>query len=82
MLKKIVKKLHLKVAGLTTQRNFLTRLGIIQRAEIIAENMQFSKKANIYYRLKRLIDNKFMGELFKVMFITKKNNKFSVGFKN
>ena len=42
--------------------------------------MQFSKKADIYYRIKRLIDSKFMGELFKVMFFTKKKNKFNAGF--
>jgi cyclopropane-fatty-acyl-phospholipid synthase len=82
LLKKITKKLNLKVAGLATQKDFLTKLGIVQRAEIISKNLQFSKKADIYYRLKRLIDNKFMGELFKVMFITKKNNKFKLGFKN
>ena len=80
LLKKIVKKLHLKVAGLTTQRNFLTRLGILNRAEILAKNLQFSKKADIYYRIKRLIDRNFMGELFKVMFVTGKNIKFKLGF--
>ena len=80
--KKITKKLNLKVAGIATQKDFLTKLGIVQRAEILSKNLQFSKKADIYYRLKRLIDNKFMGELFKVMFITKKNNKFKLGFKN
>jgi cyclopropane-fatty-acyl-phospholipid synthase len=82
LLKKITKKFNLKVAGLATQKDFLTKLGITQRAEIISKNLLFSKKANIYYRLKRLIDNKFMGELFKVMFITTKNNKFKLGFKN
>ena len=40
------------------------------------------KKANIFYRVNRLIDNKQMGELFKVMFVTNKKNKFRVGFKN
>ena len=80
LLKKIVKKLNLKVAGLTSQRNFLTRLGILDRAEILAKNLQFSKKADIYYRIKRLIDRNFMGELFKVMFVTKKNIKFKLGF--
>ena len=82
MLKKISKKLNLKVAGITTQKNFLTKLGIMQRAEILARNLKFSKKANIYNRLNRLIGNKFMGILFKVMFITKKNNNFKIGFKN
>ena len=54
----------------------------MQRAEILSRNLKFSKKADIYYRLNRLIDNKLMGDLFKVMFITKKNNKFKLGFKN
>ena len=80
LLKKIAKKLNLKVAGLTSQRNFLTKLGILERAEILAKNLQFSKKADIYYRIKRLIDRNFMGELFKVMFVTGKNIKFKLGF--
>ena len=80
LLKKIANKLNLKVAGLTTQNSFLTKLGIVQRAELLTRNLQFSKKADAYYRLKRLIDNKFMGELFKVMLLTKKNNKFNIGF--
>ena len=47
---------------------------------MLAKNLEFSKKADIYYRLKRLIDKNFMGELFKVMFVTKKNIKFKIGF--
>ena len=50
------------------------------RAEILAKNLKFSKKTDIYYRLKRLVHKNFMGELFKVMFITKKNIKFKMGF--
>jgi len=80
LLKKIAKKFNLKVAGLTSQGSFLTRLGISHRAEMLAKNLEFSKKADIYYRLKRLIDKNFMGELFKVMFVTKKNIKFKIGF--
>ncbi len=82
LLKKIVNKLNLKVAGIASQKNFLTKIGIMQRAEILAKNLKFSEKANIYYRLNRLIDNKLMGNLFKVMFITKRNNKFKIGFEN
>ena len=78
--KKILKKLNLRVVGITSQKEFLTKLGIINRAETIAKNLNFSKKANIYYRLNRLVDDKFMGNLFKVMFATKKNNKFNIGF--
>ena len=72
--------MKLNVAGLTDQRSFLTNLGILDRAEIISNNLKFTKKADIYYRLKRLIDKDLMGGLFKVMFLTKKNIKFKVGF--
>ena len=80
LLKKIAKELNLKIAGLTNQRNFLIKLGILHRAEILGKNLKFSKKADIYYRLKRLIDKNFMGELFKVMFVTNKSIKFKLGF--
>ena len=50
------------------------------RAEIISQNQSFSKKADIYFRLKRLIDEKEMGNLFKVMFIKNKHNKYKLGF--
>ena len=55
-------------------------MGIRQRAEIISKNLPFSKKADIYYRLNRLIDDKQMGKLFKVMLIKNKKNKFKLGF--
>ena len=46
---------------ITTQGNFLIKLGILKRAEIVSKNLQFSKKADIFYRIKRLIDAKHMG---------------------
>ena len=49
-------------------------------AEILAANKNFLEKANIFYRVNRLIDKKQMGELFKVMLIKKKTNKFKTGF--
>ena len=55
-------------------------MGILQRAEIVSKNMIFSKKADFFYRIKRLIDEKQMGELFKVMLIKKSKNKFKLGF--
>ena len=64
----------------TTQRNFLIKMGIKERAEIISKNKDFLKIANIYYRLQRLIDQKQMGNLFKVMFVKNKKNKFKLGF--
>ena len=66
--------------NLTTQKKFLIRLGIKERAEIISKDLNFLKKADIYYRLKRLIDEKQMGDLFKVMMVKNKKNKFKLGF--
>tara|TARA_B100001175_G_scaffold63122_1_gene51232 strand:+ start:43 stop:1083 length:1041 start_codon:yes stop_codon:yes gene_type:complete len=80
LLKKITNILKLKCQGITTQRNFLINLGIQQRAEIISRNLPFSRKADIYYRLKRLIDKNQMGDLFKVMLITDKKINFNLGF--
>ena len=80
LFKKIIDQLGGLKDLITTQGSFLVKLGIKDRAEIISQNQSFSKKADIYYRLKRLIDEKEMGSLFKVMFIKKKDNKYSLGF--
>ena len=82
LIEKIVKKLSLKVSGITNQKNFLINLGILKRAEIISKKLSFSKKADIYFRVKRLVNKNLMGELFKVMLITKQNTNFQTGFKN
>ncbi len=80
----IFKKLTKKLGGLeteiTTQRKFLIKMGINERAEIISKNVDFIKKADIFYRLKRLIDKKEMGNTFKVMLIKNKTNKYKLGF--
>ena len=52
----------------------------MKRAEILAANKNFLEKANIFYRVNRLVDKKQMGELFKVMHLYKKNQKFNLGF--
>jgi len=80
LINKIIKKLAPCSSQSTTQRKFLTKLGILERAEILSKNMPFSKKADIYFRIKRLIDESQMGDLFKVMFITNNKNKFKLGF--
>ena len=64
----------------TTQKKFLIKLGIEQRAEIISRNKTFMEKADIFYRLKRLIDEKEMGDLFKVMLIKNLSNNSQIGF--
>ena len=80
LFEKIVKKLGGLKLSLTTQKEFLTKMGIHERAEMIAKNQNFLKKADIYYRLKRLTDDKQMGKLFKVMLIKNQKNKFNLGF--
>ena len=65
---------------ISNQKKFLTSMGILQRAEIISENIPFSKKTDLFYRVRRLIDEKQMGNLFKVMLIKKNDNKFNTGF--
>ena len=79
-LEKKIKDLKISSVNLTTQREFLLKMGILERAEIISKKMPFSKKSDIYFRIKRLIDKKQMGTLFKVLFATNKKNNFSLGF--
>jgi NADH dehydrogenase [ubiquinone] 1 alpha subcomplex assembly factor 7 len=80
LISQIIKKLGSFFQTTTTQKEFLTKLGILKRAEILSRNMPFSKKADMYFRVKRLIDEKQMGNLFKVTFVTNKKNKFKLGF--
>ena len=80
LISQIIKKLGPFFQSITSQKEFLIKLGILKRAEILSKNMPFSKKADMYYRVKRLIDDKQMGKLFQVMFVTNKKNKFRLGF--
>ena len=80
LFKKFINKFSGLKSNLTNQKNFLIKMGIKQRAEIISKKHNFLKKADIYYRLKRLIDEKQMGNLFKVMLIKNKDNNFNLGF--
>ena len=80
LINKMIKKMGSFSQTITTQKEFLTKIGILKRAEILSKNIPFSKKADMYFRIKRLIDNKEMGNLFKVMLITNKKNKFKLGF--
>ena len=80
LINKIINKLGPCSSLSTTQKKFLSKLGILNRAEILSKNMPFNEKADIYFRIKRLIDKNQMGHLFKVMFITNHKNKFKLGF--
>ena len=80
LFKKFTKQFDKLDNHLTYQKNFLLKMGIEDRAEIISKKLDFSEKADMYYRLKRLIDKKQMGKLFKVMLIKNKKSKFRLGF--
>ena len=80
LISQMIKKMGFFFQIMTTQKEFLIKLGILQRAEIISKNIPFSKKADIYFRIQRLIDDEQMGKLFKVLFVTNKKNKFKLGF--
>ncbi len=79
---KIIKSFNNLDTAYTTQKKFLTNLGIFHRAEIVCKNKKFTEKADIFYRVKRLTDQNQMGDLFKVMLIKNSNIKSQIGFKN
>ena len=80
LMSRMIKSLGKFNTQVTTQKEFLTKLGIMDRAEIVTKNMPFSKKADIYFRINRLMDKRQMGHLFKAMLISNKKNKFKLGF--
>tara|TARA_Y100000590_G_scaffold445114_1_gene576764 strand:+ start:1978 stop:3039 length:1062 start_codon:yes stop_codon:yes gene_type:complete len=77
---KILKKNKLQVQKIVSQSEFLQKLGIIERANVLSKNMSFKSKADIFYRLQKLLHYKEMGTLFKVLCAQKKGSKFFLGF--
>ena len=80
LFRKFIKHIGNLESNLTSQKKFLLKMGINNRAELISKNLNFLEKANIFYRLRRLTDERYMGNLFKVMLIKNKKNKFNLGF--
>ena len=80
LLREFLIKNNLKVKKIVYQKDYLNNLGILKRADIIAKNMKFREQANLYLRLKRLLDPKMMGELFKVILAFKFKNSNFLGF--
>jgi len=76
----ILKRNNLNVKKIINQSTFLKKIGILERANILSKKMTFKEKANMFYRLKRLLDPMEMGSLFKVIFAQKKSRNFSLGF--
>ena len=73
-------KNKLKTNKIVTQSFFLKKIGIINRAEILSQKMSFKDKSDLYFRLKRILDPKYMGNLFKVIFTYKSKKEFLLGF--
>ena len=80
LFREILIKNNLNVKKITDQSEFLKKIGILERAIILSKKMTFKAKADMFYRLKRLLAHKEMGSLFKVIFAQKKNGNFSLGF--
>ena len=81
LLKDYLSKNELTLNKVVSQSFFLKRVGILSRAEILGNRMSFKEKTDLYLRLKRLLDPKYMGDLFKVIFAYKTKKKFLLGFK-
>ena len=80
LLKDFFKKKKLIVENIVSQSHFLKKVGILERAEILSSKMSFKSKADLYLRLKRLLDTDYMGNLFKVIFAHKSKGKKITGF--
>jgi NADH dehydrogenase [ubiquinone] 1 alpha subcomplex assembly factor 7 len=71
-IKSIASRLGLKIFGAITQREFLLNMGIEIRAnELIKKNPELSEI--LKSQLSRLIDEKQMGKIFKVLFLSDNN---------
>ena len=73
-------KNNLKVKKIVTQKFFLERMGIIERANNLSKKMSFKEKTNLYLRIKRLLGMNLMGGLFKVIFSYKFKKDNFLGF--
>ena len=71
----------LNVKNIITQKEFLERMGILNRAEIISKKMKFSEQSDLYLRFKRLLNPNLMGRLFKVILAFNHKTKDYFGFK-
>jgi cyclopropane-fatty-acyl-phospholipid synthase len=81
LLDEFFSKNGLKVKSTITQKQFLEKMGIVERAKIIAQKMKFSEQSDLYLRIRRLLSPKSMGNLFKVILAYKFNKDNFVGFR-
>lgn len=81
LLNQFLSKNKLYLNKTVNQSFFLKKLGIIERADILSKEMSFKEKSDLFYRLERLLSDKKMGRLFKVLFAANNYTKFNLGFK-
>ena len=81
LLNEFFSKNDLSTKDLVTQKEFLETMGIWDRAKIIAKKMKFTEQSDLYLRIQRLLNPKYMGELFKVILAYKFDNNTFAGFK-
>ena len=81
LLKEYFLKNDLKVKRIVSQKFFLERMGIIERARILERKMTIKQKNYMSLTLKRLLHKNLMGELFKVIFAYKSNKTDFLGFR-
>ena len=80
LLKEYFLKNKLKVKKIVTQRFFLERMGIIERAQILEKKKTNTEQIYMRETLSRLLDEKQMGNLFKVIFGYKNKENDFFGF--
>ncbi len=80
LLKEYFSKNKLKVKKIVSQKFFLEKMGIIERAKNLENNMTFEQKDYMSLTLRRLLHKNLMGGLFKVMFAFKSKNNNFLGF--
>ncbi len=73
-------KNNLQVKDIISQVQFLKKMGILERAEMLSHNMHFNDKINLVLKLKRLLGTRLMGDLFKVILAYKFDNDNYYGF--
>ena len=80
LVKEISKKFNLISNGPTNQRNFLIKLGILLRVEILMRNANSKQKKMLKNGLNFLINKNKMGKIFNVISISNKKINDLIGF--
>ena len=80
LIKKISKKFNLICNGPINQRNFLIKLGILLRAQILMKNADSRQKKMLENGLDFLINKNKMGQIFNVISISNKKISNLIGF--